>query len=100
MHLLKKPAILVFTILVSFLFVFATTKTSSNNEIMASAPLATDKHNFETNTLLFSELHLNEAGMNSNVFNSALEGLEKLDARGAVKNDDIITIIDFQPAQQ
>ncbi len=103
MHRLKKPAILVLTILVSFLFVFATAKTSiSNKKIATSLPITVSNTNdFENNTALFSELHLNEAGMNSNVFNSALQGLQKLGAEGAVKNDDIITIIDFsQPSNK
>ena len=101
MHFLKKPAILVLTALVSFLFVFATAKTSSSNKKIANFLPVTNTNDFESNTILFSKLRLNEAGMNSSVFNSALQGLQKLDAEGAVKNNDIITIIDFsQPSNK
>jgi hypothetical protein len=101
MHRLKKPSILVLTILVSFLFVFATAKTSISNKKIATSLPVTNKNDVENNTVLFSELHLNEAGMNTSVFNSALQGLQKLAAEGAVKNDDIITIIDFsQPSNK
>src|SRR6266705_5656583 len=100
MHHLKKPAVLVLTALVSFLFVFATAKTSSRNKKIANSLPVTNTNDFENNTLFFA-LHLNEAGMNSNVFNSALQGLQKLNAEGAVKNDDILTIIDFsQPSNK
>ena len=100
MHHLKKPAVLVLTALVSFLFVFATAKTSSSNKKIANSLPVINTNDFENNTL-FSALHLNEAGMNSDVFNSALQGLQKLDAEGAVKNDDILTIIDFsQPSNK
>ena len=100
MHHLKKPAVLVLTALVSFLFVFATAKTSSSNKKVANSLPVINTNDFENNTL-FSALHLNEAGMNSDVFNSALQGLQKLDAEGAVKNDDILTIIDFsQPSNK
>src|ERR1700730_7003392 len=101
MHLLKKPAILVLTVLVSFFFVFATPRTSLNNKKIVTTSPATNTNNFASNTILFSELHLNEAGMNSGVFNSALQGLQKLDEKGSLRNDNIITIIDFsQPSNK
>jgi hypothetical protein len=54
-----------------------------------------------TTAVLFSELHLNEAGMAQTVFNSALRGLEKLESTGVVTKDSIITIIDFsQPSDK
>jgi len=55
----------------------------------------------ETPAVLFSELHLSEAGMDQTVFSSALQGLKKLDSTGIIKKDSIITIIDFsQPSNK
>ncbi|HEY1871479.1 MAG TPA: murein L,D-transpeptidase catalytic domain family protein, partial [Chitinophagaceae bacterium] len=63
---------------------------------------ATFNKNFIANTsLLFNELHLGEAGMAPNVFNTAMQGLQKLYDKNAVKRNDIITIIDFsQPSNK
>src|SRR5215467_12396906 len=98
MPLLKKLPILFTLVLASFLFIFAAKKdpVAEKRVTMISAGKMV-----ETNTVLFSELHLNEAGMNQTVFNSALEGLKKLDSTGAITKDSIITIIDFsQPSDK
>jgi hypothetical protein len=99
MHVVKKPAILFAIILASFLFVFAAKKNPSESKrIVVSAE---KKATTENNAALFSELHLSEAGMNQIVFNSALEGLKKLDSAGTIKKDSLITIIDFsQPSDK
>jgi len=104
MHLLKKPASLFAIVLASFLFIFAAKKdpsegkrpvVSAGKRIVVSA----GKSVTENNAALFSELHLSEAGMNQIVFNSALQGLKKLDSTGLIRKDSIITIIDFsQPS--
>lgn len=98
MHPLKKPFILLLAVFASTLFIFASNKNAAapkKIEVIAR----TDKDNYENKTALFSELHLGEAGMSPSVFNSALQGLEKLDSEGVVRKDDIITIIDFsQPS--
>jgi len=100
MHLLKKPVILLLTIfLVSFAFVFATTKDSPANKSIITS--SSNKNNSDNNTALFSELRLSEAGMNQTVFNSALQGFQKLGMAGSLKRNDIITIIDFsQPSNK
>jgi hypothetical protein len=99
MPIVKKPAVLFAIILASFLFVFATKRNPSENKrpvISAEKRVTT-----ETNAALFSELHLSEAGMNQAVFNSALQGLKKLDSTGVITNDSVITIIDFsQPSDK
>ncbi len=101
MHLMKKPAIHVFAIIASVLSIFATTKKSSGRKKITkihSTANTVDK-NSENTSALFSELHLNEAGLSETVFNSALQGLQKLDSKGAITKDDIITIIDYsQPS--
>ena len=105
MHLMKKPAILLIAILASVLFVFATAKKTSVTKKTETASavnsVATTANTSKNADALFSELHLGEAGLSQNVFNSALTGLEKLDAKGDIKKDDIITIIDFsQPSNK
>ena len=106
-HTMKKPAILLTTILVSFLFIFATAKDSSPRKNIVAAASFTDSTattvsaEHEKATALYNDLHLHEAGMEQEVFTSAIHGMEKLDAEGVVKKDDIITIIDFsQPSNQ
>ncbi len=95
---LKKIPILFLVVLSGFLFVFAAKKepTARKRVTVVSA----NKFS-ETNAILFSELHLSEAGMNQTVFNSALQGLRRLDSTGAIRKDSIITIIDFsQPSNK
>src|SRR5690349_15479635 len=98
MPLLKKLPILFTFVLASFLFIFAAKKdpVAPKRATMISAGKMV-----ETNAVLFSELHLSEAGMNQTVFNSALQGFQKLDSTGIIKKDSIITIIDFsQPSNK
>jgi hypothetical protein len=98
MPFLKKMPILFLVVLSGFLFVFAAKKDPSARKRVT----AVSANKFvETTAVLFSELHLSEAGMNQTVFNSALEGLKKLDSTGIIKKDSIITIIDFsQPSNK
>lgn len=99
MQLVKKPAVLLAIIVASFLFIFAAKKDPT--EVKRVVVSAEKKVTTETNAALFSELHLTEAGMNQTVFNSALQGLKKLDSTGVISKDSIITIIDFsQPSDK
>jgi hypothetical protein len=103
MHRMKKPAILVLATLASALFIFATAGKSSSTKkvITTSAATSVNTKNTSDASTLFSELHLADAGLSPTVFNSALEGLEKLDSKGVIKKDDIITIVDFsQPSNK
>jgi len=103
MHLMKKPAILLIAILASVILISATTKMSSAKKINKTslANTITTKSPDNNNTALFSELHLSEAGLNQTVFTSALHGLQKLESEGVVKNENIITIVDFsQPSNK
>ena len=103
MHLMKKLAILILAALASGLFIFATARKSSATKKVITAPAAisVDTKNTSNALSLFSELHLGEAGLNATVFNSAIEGLQKLDSKGVIRKDDIITIVDFsQPSTQ
>src|SRR5215831_9827500 len=106
MHLMKTPVAILALVLASFLFIFATEKNSTheNNNAVAIAPPAPRVNNGNsegTHSALFTDLHLEEAGMNQSVFNSALIGLEKLSSEGEVKRNDIVTIVDFsQPSNK
>ncbi|HEY2722801.1 MAG TPA: murein L,D-transpeptidase catalytic domain family protein [Chitinophagaceae bacterium] len=96
MHLLKKPAAIALSFLVSFLFIFAT-PIKSAKKVITSAPVAIH----EDNAALFSELHLDQMGMSQDAFSAAMYGLEKLNGEGLVQRDDIITVIDFsQPSNK
>ena len=98
MPILKKLPLLFLVVLTSFLFIFATKKepVARNRATVVSAERLS-----ETPAVLFSELHLSEAGMDQTVFSSALQGLKKLDSTGIIKKDSIITIIDFsQPSNK
>jgi L,D-transpeptidase-like protein len=102
MHQMKKPAILVLASLASVLFIFATAGKSSARKKVTTASAAVvsvNTSNTSNAASLFSELHLDSAGLNQSVFNSAIQGLAKLDAKGVIRKDDIITIVDFsQPS--
>ena len=101
MQQMKKPAILVLASFASVLFIFATAKKSSARKkvVTASPAVSISTNNTSNAEALFSELHLDSAGLNQTVFNSAIQGLEKLDAKGVIRKDDIITIVDFsQPS--
>ncbi len=102
MSLMKKPAILLIAILASFIFIFATSNKSFTGKKISTASVATaSTAKADNNSTLFSELHLNEAGLNQTVFTSALHGLQKLESKGVVKNENIITIVDFsQPSNK
>ena len=95
---IKKMPILVLVVLSSLLFVFAAKKDPATRK---RATVVSANKFSETNAILFSELHLSEAGMNQTVFNSALQGLKTLDSTGVITNDSIVTIIDFsQPSDK
>lgn len=96
MPFMKKMPVLFLVVLSSFLFGAAKKDPARKRVTVVSA----NKFS-ETIAILFSELHLSEAGMNQIVFNSALQGLRKLDSTGAIRKDSIITIIDFsQPSNK
>ena len=98
MPIIKKLPILFLVVLTSFLFIFAAKK---EPVVKNQATLVSAGKFSETPAVLFSELHLSEAGMDQTVFSSALQGLKKLDSTGIIRKDSIITIIDFsQPSNK
>jgi hypothetical protein len=100
---MKKPAIVLIAILASVILISATTKRSSAKKINKTSLANTinTKSADNSNTALFSELHLSQAGLSQAVFNSAMQGLQKLDSTGVIRKDDIITIVDFsQPSNK
>ncbi|HEV8287140.1 MAG TPA: murein L,D-transpeptidase catalytic domain family protein [Chitinophagaceae bacterium] len=103
MQLMKKPAILLFAILASVIVVFAAAKKSSAKKkvnIISSSHITVAKK-ADNASVLFSELHLSEAGLNQSIFNSAVHGMQKLEDKGMIKDDNIITIVDFsQPSNK
>lgn len=52
-------------------------------------------------TALYDSLQLNDKGLSAEAFNYALEGYEKLKEEGALTNESVITIVDFdQPSHK
>ena len=105
---MKKPAIVLITILASFLFVFAAASNGSHTRYFAASSsvspndsvntTGSSTDNTESSAALYSELNLEKAGLNQDIFTSALKGMQKLEA---ITKKDIITIIDFsQPSNQ
>lgn len=67
----------------------------------APAPAAENTIDLAETAVLYNELHLEEAGMKPEVFESAVKGFSKIVAEGKCANDDKLTIIDFsQPSTQ
>jgi hypothetical protein len=98
MPLVKKMPVLFLVVLSGFLFVFASKKDPGARKRIT---VVSANKFIEATAVLFSELHLSEAGMNQTVFNSALQGFKKLDSTGIITNDSIVTIIDFsQPSDK
>jgi L,D-transpeptidase catalytic domain len=103
MHLTKKPAILILALFASVSFIFANNKhtVATVPVLVPTTPIALPKVNSVADSALFSELHLSDAGLSPTVFHSAFQGFERLDSEGAIKNDGILTIVDFsQPSSQ
>lgn len=94
---MRKPIILS-VILTGLFFILPLNK----NIAFANTAFATINTNFIASTsLLFNEMHLREAGMAPAVFNTAMQGFQKLNDKNVVKRNDIITIIDFsQPSNK
>lgn len=101
MHPLKKPIIL-FLVLAVAQFVFTAAKSPYRLKKITRLTSSYSRINNTKNaSALFNEMHLAKAGMKQTVFNSALQGLEKLDEQGLLKRNDIITIVDFsQPSNK
>lgn len=97
-----KKSLLLFIILSNILFVFAAAKNSSfskKNKERPDTENADDPKIKSVIASLYTELHLKEAGLNKKAFTTALLGFQKLDSTDVIKNDSIITIIDFsQPS--
>ena len=74
---------------------------SNSSETNNVAVVATVNSEKEKAATLYSELELSAKGLNSDVFEKAYEGMHKLVAKGRIKKQDIITIVDFsQPSTQ
>ena len=94
---MRKPIILSL-ILTGIFFILPLNK---NLAFAKTAFVSFNKTFIENTSLLFDELHLSEAGMSPNVFNTAMQGLQKLNEKNEIKRNDIITIIDFsQPSNK
>ncbi len=100
MHPVKKPIILLL-VLAAVQFVSAAAKSSPSLKETSAASSYSKTNNLKNASALFNEMHLDKAGLKQTTFNSAIRGLQKLEDQGALKRNDIITIIDFsQPSNK
>ncbi len=74
-------------------------KTSLPVPAPAPSPSSNDNEVSIESAKLYTEMELDKAGMNSEAFDIALSGFEKLTKEGKIKKTNLITIIDFsQPS--
>ena len=107
MHqLIKKPAILIVTVLTVFLFAFTSAKNETNHNTTIAAAVNVSAVNNEgaaesEAAALYTEMNLGSIGLKQDVFSTSIQGFKKLVAKGTVTNDNLITIADFsQPSTQ
>lgn len=103
---LKKITSLAGVILAGFLFLGASNSANSNtnnnnnssaNTVIESLDAVVQKES----SAIFNEMHLDQAGLNLDVFSKAMYGLAKLSKKGTVKKDELLTIVDFsQPSNR
>lgn len=102
---IKKLYILSTIFMAGYIIAGAKNISSKNNfpgkESAANAAVTAAAAAEKTISALYTDLHLRDAGLDENVFIKALNGLQKLNNEGAVKKDDLITIVDFsQPSNK
>jgi hypothetical protein len=89
------------TIFVSILatLLIATHLPSNGNKNAAATPVVVAKETASAHATamaaLYTQLSLDSAGLSQEAFDYALVGYEKLVQEGKIKNDDILTIVDF-----
>jgi len=90
---MKKLLLLVTVVLSGFIFTGAGNIHGTISENNSFKTLASDF------SALYNEMGSQLAGLDAAVFNKAVAGFQKLNSRGSIKKDDIITIVDFsQPS--
>lgn len=92
-------------LVINFLFVYATTKpsdiilTASNPSNLSDAVVADNVADgdvpVKSNSSLYDSLQLSQLNLSRNAFNFAIEGYNHLLSSGKLKNDDLISIVDF-----
>src|SRR5687767_5543607 len=92
---LKKLLLLVSVVIAGFIFTGSANIGGANSVNNAISDFSADF------SALYTEMNLEQLGLESDVFNKAVGGLHKLNKKGAIKKDDVITIVDFsQPSTQ
>ena len=96
-------------IIASLVFLFAAAKNNSFSKTadasvksVADIPAITEESSTAASAqALYADLKLQTTGLNEDVFESAVQGMNKLNEKGSIKRNDIITIIDFsQPSNK
>ena len=76
-------------------FVSANVKPKANKINIDSVSLLTNSKGMNTKISLYTNLKLNELGLSEDAFNNAIKGYEYLKAQGKLRNDDVLSIVDF-----
>jgi len=102
----KKAAFLFGPFMTGLFFLFTAAKTNnfsrtSNSSEKTVVEISHDESKDEATHELYSELNLEKTGLDQDIFDSAVKGMNKLSDNGVIKRKDIITIIDFsQPSTE
>lgn len=99
----KKAPFFSVALAASLFFVFADAKDDTNSKTDHPTAITQVERTTEASTpeALYNELELQSTGLKEDIFESALNGMKKLNATGSIKREDVITIIDFtQPSTQ
>lgn len=103
--IVKKHLLIVLTFITAFVAVIPVLKADSKNTSTSSSFASVETVATTDNTaaataksasaVLYDSLHLNELGLSQEALEYAYKGYEYLLNKGAVKNSDIITVVDF-----
>ena len=83
---------------VHFLFVFASSKIATSNNVVNDAILANDPPVNVKRTTIYDSLQLSALGLSRQAFEFAMNGYNKLLATGKIKNTEVLSIVDFSLA--
>src|SRR4051812_18567751 len=90
----KKPFFFILLIVlasITFIYAVPTTRTAKKSEALPAKAISKKTISF----LLYDSLNLDALGLSKDAFMYAIQGMQKLESAGVLKNDSIISIVDF-----
>ncbi len=91
----KKSIIILFSFTLCFLCASIVLSAPDNNKNIVSTAVNNDANNINSKLIIYDSLQLNELGLSRAAFEKAIKGYSYLLATGKIKNENIISIIDF-----